>query len=551
MEGKPFAVIETDGHAGDAGTKTRLEAFLHCVHEDLAAGGATAAPSSFKRIELDTEGLPDIRRRKERVLVPRMGPGGETTAAALRGLGVAAECLPMPDRDTVRIGRRHTSGKECVPMTITTGSLLQRIERDRDGDETFSFFMPNADGPCRFGVYNLLHKITLERLGWKDRVRVWSPSSSGYFDGVPQGFAVLVFTGFMAADLLLEALHHVRPAETRPGAADRIYRRYQADLLEVLEREGRGDLSVSTALVQVASGRLFSCADLLRRAAADFAAVLGDKDLPTVLVVGEIYVRLDPFANDFIVDKLEQRGIRARLAPFNEWIEYLDHINVREGKKGGLGAHLSDFVRGHVQRVAYGLLAGPLGWPERTTVGQTLAAAAPYLRQDLVGEAVLTVGGPVHEWREGIIDGVVSVGPLECMPNKIAETQFFHVAEREGLLSLTLPLNGDPIDPEVVDNYAFEVHTRFRKRRAEAEARPAAQASLLARSRQFLLGLGRAMTTDRRAAASRAAAGAAGGAGGASGTNGTNGKNGKGRTVWLPVLGQDGRPRDDAGDRLP
>ena len=75
-----------------------------------------------------------------------------------------------------------------------TGSLLQRLERDRkDPEQRFAFFMPTARGPCRFGVYNLLHKITLERLGWKDRVRIWSPSDAGYFNGVPRGFAALVF----------------------------------------------------------------------------------------------------------------------------------------------------------------------------------------------------------------------------------------------------------------------------------------------------------------------------------------------------------------------
>jgi hypothetical protein len=67
-----------------------------------------------------------------------------------------------------------------------------------------------------------------------------------------------------------------------------------------------------------------------------------------------------------------------------------------------------------------------------------------------------------------MIDGVVSVGPLECMPNKICEAQFFHVAEKEGLPSLTLSLNGDPVDPEVVDNFAFEVHQRFRAGRRPA-----------------------------------------------------------------------------------
>jgi len=47
------------------------------------------------------------------------------------------------------------------------------------------------------------------------------------------------------------------------------------------------------------------------------------------------------------------------------------------------------------------------------------------------------------------------------MPNKIAEAQFFHIAEREGLASLVVSLNGDPIDPEVLDNFAFEVHSRY------------------------------------------------------------------------------------------
>ena len=54
------------------------------------------------------------------------------------------------------------------------------------------------------------------------------------------------------------------------------------------------------------------------------------------------------------------------------------------------------------------------------------------------------------------------------MPNKIAEAQFFHVAEQEGLLSLTLSLNGEPVAPDVLDNFAFEVHERFRRRAGAA-----------------------------------------------------------------------------------
>jgi hypothetical protein len=117
------------------------------------------------------------------------------------------------------------------------------------------------------------------------------------------------------------------------------------------------------------------------------------------------------------------------------------------------------------QQVSYDTMARWLGWHARTGVGQSIDSASPYLRSAFEGEAVLTLGGAIHEWRAGVIDGVISVGPLECMPNKLAETQFFHVAEHEGLPSLTIPFNGDPLDPEVLDNFAFAVRSGFRVRR--------------------------------------------------------------------------------------
>ncbi|MEK7865339.1 MAG: CoA activase, partial [Planctomycetota bacterium] len=474
MEGKPFAMLETDGHSGDAGTRTRVEAFLHCVREDLRAG-KDAEPNDFQAIERARTYLPEMRRDRDRVLIPRMGPAAEALASCLRGLGIPAETLPLPDRESVRLGRRYTSGKECVPMCITLGSLLQRIERDRGSNERFTFFMPTSPGPCRFGTYQLLHKIVLERLDWKDRVRTWSPTSEGYFDGVPQGFASLVFSGVMATDLLLAGLHDVRPAEREPGLAQRIHDKYVAELHHRLEGAAAGDISAPSALWEVGTGRLFGVADLLARAAAEFAAAREPLDLPTVLVVGEIYVRCDPFANDFVVDRLEERGIRVKFAPFSEWIEYIDHVNLGKPARQGFGERLKSFVQRRIQAVAYATVASRLGWPERSGVVEALSAASPYLRSNLEVESVLTVGAAAHEWREGHIDAVVSVGPLECMPNKIAEAQFFHVAEKEGLLSLTVSLNGDPVDPEILDSFAYEVRERFRARQ-EGHGRTASSA---------------------------------------------------------------------------
>jgi len=459
MEGKPFAVIETDGHSGDAGTKTRVEAFLHCVREDLAAGVKEndRAPRTLNRERISLQTLLDHR---ETLLVPRMGAGAEPLAACLRGLGVPAEALPEPSRETVRAGRRHTSGKECVPMTITLGSLIERLEADKTGSERFAFFMPTANGPCRFGVYNLLHEIVMERLGNEERMRIWAPGDDNYFEGVPSGFAALIFAAFAASDMLLAALYDVRPTEKVKGSSDALYAESRLKLMKILEEAGKGDLRIGPALLQVANGRLFGLADFLREVGQRFAALKTDKELPTILMVGEIYVRCDPFANGYMVEQFEARGLKVRFAPFSEWLEYTDHVNHLFGRHIAFDQHLSTFVQRRVASRTYGLVAEALAWPKRIPVKETMETGREYIRPELLGEAILSIGGPLHEWHEGLIDAAVNIGPHECMPSKLAEAQLAHIAETDGLLSLTLPVNGDPVDPELLDNFAFEVKAR-------------------------------------------------------------------------------------------
>jgi len=466
MEGKPFAMIETDGHSGDAGTKTRIEAFLYCVHEDLEDLRLDLHKrregKNFLDLQESTDSIADIEERDAIVLIPRMGPGAGPLAAALRGIGLKAESLPMPDQEALDLGRRYTSGKECFPMVITLGSMLQRIFKEKNPEQKFSFFMPTANGPCRFGAYNLLDRIVLERLGWKDRVSIWAPVDADYFDTVPDGFAALIYAVLTASDLLLAGLYHARPVEKNKGDADKIWEYYTKELDLQAEKAAKSNLKTGAVLTKIMSGYIFGIVDLLKRATNAFLQIMDDHEMPEVLIVGEIYVRCDPFSNNFVIDKLEQRGIRCRFAPFNEWLEYTDY---QDTSKRTIPQYVTSYIQASIQHQLYEAMAPRFGWPKRTTVQDSLATARPYIREQLSGEAVLTLGGPVHEWREKLIDGTVAVGPLECMPNKIAQAQFYHVAEKEGLKSLTLSLNGDPVDPEILDNFAFEIHAQFDKRK--------------------------------------------------------------------------------------
>ena len=468
MAGRPFVVIETDGHSGDAGTRTRVEAFLHCVEEDRRDSPNGAALNDFATVQFSGLRLGDFRRRNgqsETMLVPYTGPGSEAVAAVFRGLGIHAESLPAPDAESLRIGRRHTSGKECLPMPLTLGSLIQRLER-APAEQKFVYLMTCTDGPCRFGVYNLLNNIVLERLGWRDRVRIWSPKDTGYFDDLPPGTEMLMFAALTASDFLLQALFDVRPLERARGGTEELYARFLRELLARIESAARGNLSLGAALWQVAGGRLFGLRELLQRAGRQFAALRGPGSLPCVALAGEFYVRGVDLSNDSLIEKLEARGLRVHLAPQTEWINYCGHLQRQLHGRNRVADAFSHLVRRRIQSAALSAMAPHLGWPSLPPTAQALAAAAPYVDAALEGEAVLTVGAPLHEWRRGHIDAVVSVGPLECMPTKIAEAQWRHAGEREGVLNLTLAFNGDPVNPAALDNFAYEVKDRFQARKS-------------------------------------------------------------------------------------
>ncbi len=466
MEHKPFAIIETDGHAADAGTKTRLEAFLYCVASDK--GAQLNSPRRDFNVLHDLgehkTTFDDVARAGRLLLIPPMGPATEVAAAHFRAEGIRAEALPAPDREAISIGRRHTSGKECLPAIVTLGAVLKRVHADSPATK-YALLMPRVSGPCRFGVYNLLDKLIFRRVGLQERIWVVSPVDDDYFEGLSQGFALKICAGFLAGDLLLAMLHRVRPVEAVRGAASDIYHRYFSELVSLMEESPAPPLVRSIAAVH---SDVFGLRDLLVRAGREFSAAFDrNKDAPTVAVTGEIYVRCDAGTNDAFIERLEARGLRARLAPMSEWIEYADWCkwqNAADGRLrlngGWLGARLSTGLRLAIMKRLHDAVSRSMGWHPHLPVAKSVKTAAAYLNPRHHGEAILTIGSPLLMHRQGDISGAVCLAPLECLPNKVAESQLFHASEETGMPSASVYLNGDPIDEAVLDNFVYEVKTR-------------------------------------------------------------------------------------------
>ena len=78
------------------------------------------------------------------------GDGGDVSGQGLPDL------LPPPRRrGRAETGPANTSGKECLPLILTTGALLNYIQTEKRTDEVLVYFMPTGSGPCRFGQYQI------------------------------------------------------------------------------------------------------------------------------------------------------------------------------------------------------------------------------------------------------------------------------------------------------------------------------------------------------------------------------------------------------------
>ncbi|MFA4830547.1 MAG: acyl-CoA dehydratase activase-related protein, partial [Thermodesulfovibrionales bacterium] len=304
LRGKPFLHIEIDEHSADAGAITRCEAFL----DSIGNKAVSSQPSALSRKKSSQSKI----LHKRTIYLPRMSDHAFALAAAFERCGVGAEVLPESNKETIDIGKMHVSGKECYPCAVTTGDMLKRVLSSDFRPEESAFFMPSGSGPCRFGQYNVFHRLTLDDLGYSD-VPIFSPNQDAEFYKdlgiVGKDFALWSWKGIIAVELLTKCLHETRPYEKEKGSADFLYQEYLKKMYSSLKGS---------------DGKVENILEAVRR---DFENLPRYKERkPLIGIIGEIFVRSNKFSNEDLVRKIEALGGAAWLAPVEEWIYYVNYI---------------------------------------------------------------------------------------------------------------------------------------------------------------------------------------------------------------------------------
>ena len=407
MGDKPYLQLEIDEHSADAGAVTRIEAFL----DSLKHAPSVSLPRTF---EVRTNGSP----YRKKIHLPPMTDHAFAISAAFKACGVEAEVLPESDDETLRIGKEHSSGRECYPLALTTGDMIKATRRPGFDPERSAFFMPSGKGPCRFGQYNRYHRLVLDKLGL-EQVPILSPSQDEtlYRDvGVlGKDFSLLCWKGTLGVDMLQKALWEHRPHEKRTGESDRVYGEALRKLTDAIEQK-KDPLPV------------------LQEAYREFNAIKrSERNKPVIGVVGEIYIRANRYGNENIVRQIEKLGGEAWVAPISEWLAYLNVTAkgaARMNRSWGdlFKSHVAGWAQAREEHKMVSSFNGSLRSLHEPTIRDTLRAAAPYVHHSFEGEAVLSVGKAIDYINRGV-SGIVNVMPFTCMPGTIAGALLKRVRE--------------------------------------------------------------------------------------------------------------------------
>ena len=428
MGRKPCLTLELDNHTADAGLETRIEAFLDIVNAFghlrsdqqqprrpssftpaqmvLHNGTAMVKTSSGSRLSLTD---PQVT-----IMLPSMGKiATESLAAVFRGKGLRTFVHPPATEPILKLGRAHTSCKECLPLILTTGMLLNYIYNHKQSDEVVVYFMPTGSGPCRFGQYYIFMEDLIRRLNIPD-VALLALSSDNAYAGFNNAFQIRGWWAVIVSDVMEDIRSMLLANAADPDAAMKLFNAAWALILTQLE-----------------NGKYRQLEDSLRKAVACFRHIpmkIPPENVPVISISGEIFVRRDSLSRQYLTEKMAQKGFATTCSPVAEWLHYSDYL-VTGGLTDDyvsvpdtLSVHLRQYVKKRYEKKIKSILsdsglvhAHPIDLPS------IMRHAEPYLSRQLAGEAILTVGSALSEIVSQVC-GVIAIGPFGCMPNRLAES---------------------------------------------------------------------------------------------------------------------------------
>jgi predicted CoA-substrate-specific enzyme activase len=440
MGRKPSLTLELDSHTADVGVNTRVEAFLDIVERYRKLNLPSEPENKFRKAEIvfekgklfyktsQGEKYPLKHNKRIRIIFPAMGKlSTQAIAATLRGFGYQAEALPIPTFETLIIGRGNTSCKECLPLILTVGSLVEYLTKHRQPDEAIAYFMPTGSGNCRFAQYKVFIKHLIEKKRFQD-VALLTLTSENSYAGLGARDSAKILLSLITADVMEDIKNALlvlaQDKETALATFERVWQKFLYSLSQPWRK-------------------IFKTLQEITHELKSIPLNFPLEEAKKVLLLGEIFVRREEFSCQNLIDKLSQRQIIIKRAPVLEWLYYIDYLvkhnlvehrfTLREKSEFLFKIFIQRWLERKVKRI---LATSGLYHYHLINMNKLIKYGEHFLSRELTGEPILVLGSFFEEIIDAV-HGVISIGPFACLPSRIVEAILSYESTLENKLALT------------------------------------------------------------------------------------------------------------------
>ena len=293
--GKIYTLLKIDEGSNLGAARIRIRSLAAAVKEREKKGYKHYKVGyESKRVEFTKE-----MRSKHTILAPQLSPiHFSLLEEAFNTSGYNVEVLPSVSSSSIEEGLKHVNNDACYPSIIVVGQLIEALKSGKYDLNNISLIITQTGGGCRATNY-----IGFIRKALKDCGLECIPVISLNVVKMEQnpGFKItpgLINKSLMAlvyGDLLMKVLYRVRPYEKVKGSANELYYYWE-----------------DTCKMSIKNGSFIEFKRNIRNIVRDFDNLeINDAILPRVGIVGEIFVKFHPGANNFIVDVVENEGAEA------------------------------------------------------------------------------------------------------------------------------------------------------------------------------------------------------------------------------------------------
>ena len=257
------------------------------------------------------------RREEYTILIPDMLPiHFKLIMAIYKKYGYNMELLQNCSRNVIDEGLKNTHNDACYPALLVIGQFMDALKSGKYDLEHTALLMSQTGGGCR--ASNYIHLIRKALSTQFPEVPVLSLNFSGLekdasIDITP-AIAMKLIYAVLYGDMLMLLYNQCKPYEIEKNSTDELLARWQHRLGKLFATPSRymHTKSIYNAMLK------------------DFAALPRTKEKkPKVGIVGEIYVKYSPLANNHLNDFLLSEGCEPNVPGLLDFVLYCasDAIN--------------------------------------------------------------------------------------------------------------------------------------------------------------------------------------------------------------------------------